>query len=38
MLFTDFIYGFPSLVHYLAKYGCTNFRYELVDFDQVRGD
>jgi len=36
--FNDFIYGFPSLVNYLAKHGCTNFRYELVDFDQVRGD
>jgi len=36
--FDSFIYGFPSLVHYLSKHGCTNFRYELVDFDQVRGD
>ena len=36
--FNSFIYGFSSLVHYLAKHGCTNFRYELVDFDQVRGD
>ena len=38
IIFDNFIYGFPSLVHYLAKHGCTNFRYELVDFDQVRGD
>jgi hypothetical protein len=36
--FDSFIYGFPSFVHYLAKHGCTNFRYELVDFNQVRGD
>lgn len=36
--FDTFIYGFPSIVNYLAKHGCTNFRYELVDFGQVRGD
>jgi hypothetical protein len=36
--FDTFIYGFSSLLHYLAKHGCTNFRYEFVDFGQVRGD
>jgi hypothetical protein len=36
--FDSFIYGFPSIVNYLAKHGCTNFRYELVDFGQVRED
>jgi hypothetical protein len=36
--FEMFIYGFPSIIQYLAKHGCTDFKYSLVDFNEVRGD
>lgn len=36
--FTRFGAGFPAFLAYLWQAGCRDIRYDLVDFDDVRGD
>lgn len=36
--FTQFGAGFPAFVHYMWDRGCRDMYYDLVDFEDVRGD